>query len=509
MSRTESTIKNIAASFGGQIINNLLRMVCRTVFVYVLGKEYLGISSLYTNILTLLSVSELGFSTAITYSLYRPLAENDRGKVTALMSFFKKAYRIIGLTILGAGLCLTPFLSSLMNAETVRINIYLYYLLYLTQTVVSYLFFAYKRTLLDADQKKYIVDLANSVTQIAMNVLQIVILVLLHSFLLYTLLVVVRGIVENLVISHIVDRRYPWLKENHGKLEQQDRKEIFAQVYATALNKIAVAISTSTDNLVISANLGVLLVGLYDNYYLIVVVIQTAVVGMFRAFTASLGNYYVTESRDKSFFLFRSLNLMNWGIVVFCSVCFLTLFQPFIELWIGAEYLLDYSVLLAIVANFSTNYMLSTLQIFKESSGLFVRGKYRPLATAILNLVISLALVRVIGLAGVFLGSVCSRLFTTWWYDVWLVYSVGFQRPPTGYYAGCIGMHLLIWALSGIILWVSSMVKTSLLVTLVLRGMMSVVMVAGVFFLIYGRSAEFRYLLGKGSAMLKRKLSKC
>lgn len=493
-------------SIGGQMLNSVLRLVCRTAFIYTLGKEYLGISSLYANILTILSVSELGFSTAITYSLYKPLADQDLQKVGALMNFFKKAYRAIGLVILGLGLALMPFLPKLMSGTTDVVNIYVYYLLYLGQTVVSYLFFAYKGTLLMADQKRYLSDVVTYCVQIAMNALQICLLFLTRSFFLYTVTALLSAAVQNIAISLVVDKKYPYLKKCKATLSKADRKNVFGQVYALSLYRISTTVSNATDNLIISSYFSVLMVGLHDNYSMIIQVIQRLLQGFFRGFTASLGNYYATETKEHNAFIFRCLNMLNSGIIVFCSVSFLTLLQPFVSLWIGEDYLLTYGVVVAIVMNFATNYMQSALQAYKDASGLFVRGKYRAVAAAVLNLGISILLVKLIGLAGVFWGSVISRLVTIWWYDAWILHRVGFECSPVRYYIGCVADFVLIFLLTGAILAVSALLTVPLWVTLVLRGVLSVVLVLAAFLLIYGRSAEWRFLADKCRSLVKKKL---
>lgn len=506
MNRINNSIKNAVTAIVGQLLNNVLRLVCRTVFVYTLGKDYLGISSLYANILTILSVSELGFSSAITYSLYRPLTENNIPMICSLMRLFKKAYQIIGFVILGLGLCLMPFLPYLMNGTTEVVNIYLYYLLYLVQAVISYLFFAYKGTLLIADQKKYLNDVITYIVQIAMNIVQIGVLIFLHSFLLYTVATIVSNVVQNMVIAWMTDKKYPYLKQRVDKLPKEQEKIVFSQVYAMSLYRISTIVGTATDNLVISANISVLMVGLYDNYYMIIQVIQKLISGFFQAFTSSLGNYYVLESKEHNEFVFRCLNLLNSWLIVFCSVCFMVLLQPFIRLWIGETYLLSYPVVIVIVMNFATNYMQSVVQIYKDASGLFVRGKYRAVATAVLNLGVSIILVRFLGIIGVFLGSIISRMATTWWYDAWLLYWVGFGKSPLRYYAGCFMVIALILSSSVLIQLICAWIPVTAWAELIVRGISCVVIVNSIYFLLYRRSEEWRYLMDKGKRFLGQKL---
>lgn len=505
MSRTKNSLLNIMASIGGQLLTNVLRWICRMVFIYTLGKEYLGISSLYANILTILSLSELGLGSAITYSLYKPLAENDTETVRSLMAFFKKAYRWIGIAVMGLGLCLMPFLPYLMTGSTEVINIYLYYLLYLAQTVVSYLFFAYKAILLTADQKKYIADVVMYILQIIMNAVQIVILFVWHSFFAYTAAVIVYNIVQNMAVAFIVDRKYPYLKGPVKKLSREQCKDVFSRVYAMSLYRICNVIGTSTDNLIISANISVIAVGLYDNYYMIIQVIQKMLTGVFQAFTSSLGNFYVMESRERNEFMFRTLNLANSWLVAFCSVCFAVLLQPFIQLCFETEYLLDYSVVIIIVINFATNFMQNVVRIYRDASGLFVRGKYRALLAAVMNLVISIILVKKMGLAGVFLGSIISRMVTTWWFDAWILYKYGFHVSPWPFYRNFLATMVLTVLSTVVVQSIAVPWQETVWLTILFKGVLCVVITNGIYLLVYGRSEEFRYLVGKVKQILVKK----
>ena len=505
MSRTTNSLRNAGAAMAGQMLNNVLRFICRTAFIYTLGEEYLGISSLYSNVLTILSISELGLSTAITYSLYDPIARDDREAIRSLMAFYKKAYRMVGLAVLVLGLALMPFLPKLMTGVTDKVNIYEYYLLYLAQSVISYLFFAYKSALLIADQKKYLADFVSYGCQWAVAVAQILSLVFLRSFFVYTVLAIGGSAVQNVMTAVLVDKKYPWLKGEAEPLPEEARKGVFSRVYALFLQKVSTAVGNATDNLIISTFVSVAAVGLYDNYHMIVKIVQNVLSGVFRAMTASLGNLFATQERQRSEFVFRSLSLLNGWLVATCSVCFLTLFQPFVRMWAGEKYLLDFSVVAVIVLNFATNYMQNVVLIFREASGLFVRGKYRSVANAVMNLVVSLILVRYMGITGVFLGSVISRLATNWWYDAWILFQYGFHKKPTWYYVNCLTTILLIALCFFGVELICGGLPGSGWGDLILRGIASVGLTGAVYLLLYGRTAEFAYLKDRVRAVVVKK----
>lgn len=406
---------------------------------------------------------------------------------------------------MSAGIAMMPFLPKLMRGTTDVVNIYVYYVLYLLQTVVSYLFFAYKGILLTADQKRYVSDLVTYAFQIAMNIIQIISLFLIHSFFVYTVIAIFCEIMRNIVVALVVDRKYPYIEEIAVPLASGQKKDIFSRVYAMSLYRISSVVGTATDNLIIAANISVMVVGLYDNYYMIIQVIEKLLKGFFQAFTSSLGNYYVLESKAQNEKIFRCLNRLNSWLVIFCSVSFMVLLQPFIELCFGEMYLLEYSVVIIIVYNFATNYQQNVVQIYKDASGLFVKGKYRAVMTAVLNLGISIILVRKIGLSGVFLGSIISRLVTTWWYDVWLLYRYGFKKSPVRFYLDCILTMLLIILNAGIIEWLCRPWRQTTIWTFIIRGIFCITVPNLVCLIFFGRSEECQYLLQKGRNLIAEK----
>ena len=347
-----------------------------------------------------------------------------------------------------------------------------------------------------ADQKKYLVDFVIYFLKIVTNIIQIIVLMIHRSFLLYTIINILSGIGTNFCIAFITDKKYPYLKEKAEKLTHLEIRTIFKQIYAMFLYRICNIVGVATDNLIISSNINVLMVGLYDNYALIINVVQEVLSSVLHAFTGSLGNLFVTENEKKNAFVFRCLNLANLWFITFASVCFLILFQPFIGLWIGEKYRLDGLVVFIIVMNFATNHMQGVVQIFKDTTGLFERGKYRPVATVIINLVLSLILVRKIGIAGVFLGSIISRLCTTWWYDAMLIYKYVFHEKVTSFYKDCIVTTVVIIGLTAVLQGSIRLFQIpDSWPGLILQGILCVTVVNGFLIIKNRKKEEFGYLL--------------
>lgn len=432
--RTDKVAKNSLTNVIGQGLQILLQFVSRTVFIYVLGKEYLGISSLFTNILTVLSVTELGLGSAIAFSLYKPLADSDEKKIRALMQLYKKAYNIIGFVVLLLGIALIPVLPYLMKDTTDLVNIRLYYILYLMQSVSSYWFFAYKATLLNADQKQYIYNIINYITLIIGSVARIVILLVFKSFLIYTICGILTNIFGNYAVSKRVDKLYPYLDGPSEQLDKDDKTTLYKNVFSTSLYKVNSVIVSSVDNIVISSFISVVAVGFYGNYNLIVSSVESVLRLLISSIQASVGNMYQTESAEKTEKVFRAVCFICFWIYGWCAICLGVLLNPFIELWVGEEYLFGSTTVMVIVIDFLTKGFQRPSIIYKDACGLFWQGKFRPLITACINLFLSVLLAPKYGIAGIVLATIVSRFLTIWWFEPMLVYKHAFKKSVVGYF---------------------------------------------------------------------------
>lgn len=441
-SRTLNSVKNILSSFSYQILMLALSFLSRTIFLKILSVEYLGIQGLFSDILSLLSMADLGFNTAMTFSLYKPLAEHDTRKISGLITFYKKVYLIIATVIFIIGISLIPFLKYIVNLDTEIPNLSLYYFLYLLNTVASYLV-VYKTTILQADQKAYMVTKYTSVFSVLQTCLMLIFLYLTHNYLLYLIIQVIFTYLSNFYVSSVASRMYPYINKKIT-LPQRETRKIFENIKSVFIYKVSNVLITATDNTLISVIVGTVATGLYSNYSLIVLKATTLINTIFYSLTASLGNLIVKESPGKRYQVFLVLQTVSNIFSIICVTEILFLMQDFIRMWLGKEYVLSNFVLFAIVLNFYFSISLLPIWVYREATGLYNKIKYVMLTTAILNLFVSIALGKTIGLAGILLGTSISRILTYFWYEPILLFKNFFMQSSRVYFLSVLKSLLLL-----------------------------------------------------------------
>lgn len=431
-SRTKNSLLNMGASIGYQLLNLVLSFVSRTIFLQVLGVGYLGINGLFSDVLSMLNMAELGFGTAMTYSMYNPLAENDQDTLAGLTHFYKKVYRIIALTIAVIGVSLVPFLPYLINLEQEIEHLELYYLLFLASNVASYLVVS-KTTVLYADQKNHILIKYTAYWHTAQVGAMLLVLWVTKNFTLYlvTQLIFVYG--QNFHKSRIADKYYPYLR-NKVTLPKEKTKGIFKDVGSAFLYKIANVLITATDNTLTSILVSTEMVGYYSNYSIVVGKLSGIVGTMFTSLIASLGNLIAKEKPEKRYQVFQAMQSVSLILSTFCVTCLLLLEEDFIRVWLGPEYMLSTLTLIAIVINFYFLIALKPVTSFREAAGMFRKTKFIMLWTAVLNIIISIALGTFIGLPGILFATSISKLLTYFWYEPKLLFQDYFKKPCMLYF---------------------------------------------------------------------------
>lgn len=431
-SKIENIKKNLIYGFGSFFIKMILSFVARKIFLHHLGVEVLGIDSVFMNIISLLSLAELGVGNAIIYSLYKPLVENNKEKIKSLMRYYKKAYNLIGILIILIGIFILPFLNKIISQNVLSNKIYLIFLLYLANTSFTY-FYSYKSTLLIADQKNYIINITANLIYVLQFLTQTIILVLTKNFVLYLVIQIIFTIIYNIYISRKTVENYPYLLEIAQKMTPKEEKEILKNVKATMIMKISGLLVNNTDNLIINSLLGISLLGKISNYTLIVSAINSILNQLFTSMTSSVGHLNTTEEQEKKYIVFKSINFLNFIFFGIFSLGFIFLSNDFITIWLGKDYLLGRNVIVLLGINLYMFGMQNTIIMYKNTMGLFVQGKYLLLITAFINLFLSIYLGKKIGVEGIFLATLIARISTNFWYHPYIVYKYGLKKPFKDY----------------------------------------------------------------------------
>lgn len=501
--RSENSLRNAAVSVGARFTEQLLAFVSRTVFIMFLSTEYLGITSLFANILNVLNLAELGIGTAINVALYKPLAVDDHEKVKSLMRLYKKAYRYIGLAVLAIGLGLMPFLPYLVKGTTQLVNLRLVYGIYVLKSVLSYLLFAYKRSLLEADQKSYITALITYGVGCLWKILQIGLLFLLQhtpelSFYVYCAGDMLYSVVVNVIIAKKADKTYPYiLEKNVQPLPAEERKALFKNVYGVALYKLSSTLNGSADSIIISSFLGTVLLGLYSNYLLIAGAVIKILNMLFSSITASVGNLNALASDEKKCEIFDSLHLASLWINGFCIICLWVLLNPFFaSLWIGSEYALSEMVVFAMCMNYLVDSLMESPIRFRNAAGLYWQSRYRAVATVFVNVGLSIMAVTVFdwGIPGILLATIISRLSITLWVDTYLVHKYVLHRSPRPYFRKYFLSLALVIGTGGIIKAVCLPMPEDSISFFFLRVILCLIVPNLLWWILFRKKAEFRFL---------------
>lgn len=433
--RKKYALMNLTINISSKIIIILLGFISRKIFITYVGFEILGLNGLFTSIISILSLTELGVGTAIACSLYKPLADKNYKQVKEIMILFRNVYRKIAVILFTIGLIMIPFLKYLWGESEVNVSYsYKIYLLFLFEASISYLF-SYKKILLSADQKNFIVQISNLIYQIVVISLQIIILVTTKKYLLYLFIKIIFNILESFIISKYVDYKYQFLnKISKTELDDCIKNDIITNVKALILHRMGNFLVTGTDNLIISSFLGVIIVGKYSNYNMIFINLKGILTQFSNGLIATFGNLISTEKSEKVYNHFRIILMINFFVFNFSTVGLIILMQKFITLWIGSEGLISSKVVLILCIDFYISGLSEVLGTVRASAGLFNPDKYLHILLAFVNLVISIVLLSVMGMGGVFIGTLVCLIIKEVCVLPRIVYSNIFKQPVLEYY---------------------------------------------------------------------------
>ena len=511
--RVEKMQKNIAWGTFSRIVVMIYSFVSRTYFIKYLGVTNQGINGLFSNILTMLSFAELGIGTAMNFSLYKLVADNDIPKIKSYMAFYKKAYRIIAAVVGGIGLCIMPFIPMLMTKQDIQGaggNIYAIYGLYLFNTVCSY-FVSYKYSLSNAEQKGYIFTNINLIFNIVCQTGQLVILFTTRNFLCYCVVGAVVQLFQNLVTNWYMNRLYPYLKEKDAeKLSKSELAVIIKNVKALVISRIGAILVNQTDNIIISAVINVTSVGLIDNYNTLLKNVNGFLNIVMNSQTASFGNLIASEGKERQYTLFNNFRFLTFWMYGFVAVVMFTLMTPFVVIWLGTDKTTTTITIFLILLNYYLSGHRSCVYNVKVAGGIFDQDKFLAFATAGVNLVASIGFAYLIGLPGIFLGTVLQGFIETG-VRPYFVYRALFEKPVREYFitgakylgvvvfagAICYGLQLLILP-SGILETATGSTIAAraqvIGVRFVILAILAVCIPNAIFYFLYHKREEFIYI---------------
>lgn len=434
MDRTKSTVRNIKWGMINKVIGILLPFLTRSVLIYKLGSEYVGLNSLFTSILQILSLTELGLGSAITYSLYRPIAEDDVSLICSLLKLYKKIYRYIGVAIILMGVVLTPFLQKLIHGNCPQdINLYILYVMYITNTAVSYLLFAYRSVLLTAHNRSDITNKIQLCILIFQNISQIVALTLFNSYYFYIAVLITSTIFNNIVVNIITKRIYP-LYICAGEVPKEVKGQLKKQVAGIVISKVCAVLRNSFDSIILSAFLGLTLLGKYQNYYFVINALCGFTTIIVTSMTAGVGNRIIKESADSNYNLISKLNYIYMWISGVISISLSCLYQDFIQMWIGSSNLFGLEVVVSMALYFYVMKLSEMIYVVKEASGLWWEDRYRPLIEGLTNLALNIILVRKIGVLGVVYSTIITMFISDFFIMTWIVFKKYFKKSMKEYF---------------------------------------------------------------------------
>ena len=491
--RTKNTVTGAIWGILEKVVSIMLPFIVRTVLIRKLGSEYLGLSGLFSSILQVINLTELGFGAASVFAMYKPIAEDDYYTTGAILTYLRKIYKLIGLLTIGIGIISMPFLKYMISGDVPSdINIYILYIIYIANTAVSYLLFAHKRSLLSALQLNSIINKLAFMTNIALYVSQILILFFVPNYYYYIIMLPLFTIISNVCCSVVVDKNYKqWLL--YGTLDKSIKDDIKKRLFPLMSTKLAVVLVNAADTLVISAFLGLIEVAIYNNYYYIMNSISGFLLVIYGAMQAGIGNALVVDSSEKIMKDFKKFCFINNWIDTVCTVSLLCLYHPFMELWVGKDMMLSFGMVILFCVYFYTSNIWRVVIIYKDAAGIWREDMIRVYLGSALNLALNIGTIRYIGLYGVIGSSVASNILVVSWMG-YILYKSVFQESSKEFYVTLLKdmfIAIIVCVCSYELCKICNLIDYKLL-ALFLKGFMCVVLSNAIMYFLYRRNPVYK-----------------
>lgn len=493
LDKSKNTKRNIIYGIINKTVTLLLPFLIRSIIIYFLSAEYLGINSLFSSIIQVLNLTELGFSSAIVYSMYKPVAENDEETICALLNFYRKAYFIIGCVVLVIGLSLLPFLDKLINGDYPSgLNIRIIYLFYLINTVLSYMLFAYKNSILNAYQRTDILSNVNTITLSGMYLVQIVILTITKNFYLFVVMMPFFTLLNNIIIAVISKRMYPQYVCK-GKVSKDLLSGMKKQVSGLMVTKLCAVTRNSFDSIFVSAFLGLTTTAMYGNYYYIMNAIIGVLMVVSNSMLAGVGNSIVTDSVEKNYKDLQKINFIYMWIAGWCTICLLCLYQPFMKIWVGEELMFSIPVMISFCIYFYALEMGVVRGVYSDAAGLWWENRYRAIAEAIANIILNYCLVQFMDVMGIIIATLISLLIINFGLGSQIVFKYYFKNKKLHEYFLCHVKYFLVTAFISIITYlIIGTVTVDGILGLLIKAFICVILPNILYILIYRRNDMYK-----------------
>lgn len=500
--RSKNATRNIIYGTGFKIYTMLVPFCMRTLMIYFLGVEYLGLNSLFTSVLQVLNLLESGVGGAMVFSMYCPISSDDTKKICALLKLYRTYYRIIGTLILVGGIVITPFLPYLIEGDVPSdINLYVLFYLNLATTINTYWLFGYKTSLLFAHQRIDIINKINFITETGKYVLQIVAIICLKDYYIYTAIIILAQIITNLVTAAVTSRMYPQYYAE-GELPKLEIRNINSKIRDLFLTKVGTVIFNSADTIIISAFLGLTTLAIYQNYFFLITSITGIISIIYNSCTAGIGNSLIVETLDKNYLDFKKMTLLIFWIVGFCTICFLCLFQPFMKVWVTEKLMLDFKMVILFCSYFFINGIYLFFELYKDAAGIWHEDRFRPLVVSGINLLLNVILVRLAGIYGVLVASCVSKLFFGIPWCLYNLFRVVLKRKVNAYVKKIIYLSTVIVIGCVLLHFVTHYINIGGVAEIIFK--LLICCVAGNFFfwLVFRREKEYGLLLNMVRGLL-------
>ena len=505
-SRGLNSIRNAASGVLKTAVKILFPFLLRTILLYYLGEEYLGLNSLFYSILVVLNLAELGFSSAVAFRIYKPLADEDAEKVGAYLNYLRSAYRLIGTLILAAGLLIMPFLPRLINAGWPDdINIYWLFLIYIINSSISYFFAGYKGVLVIASQRMDYINMIEMSMYCLQYIVQLAVVMISRNYYAYILVMPLFTILVNCVTAYLTDRKYAKYL-NREKLPVYERKAMLGDIWGVAICKVSEVTRNSFDSIIISALLGLVPVAVYNNYYYILTAVLSFMIILNQSLQSGVGNSIATETREKNEHDLYKLSFFSAWLNVVCSTSILCMSQNFISIWVGQRMLLtDFDMMLFAVYFYILN-MCSIRNLYFDGNGLWMQGKYAFIAESLGNLFLNIILCRRFGITGILAATIITVFLCGFVWRSRILFREYFRKSATPFFRFHLAWGIRACVIAGLTWSVCRLAGSYGFSGLIMRLFICIVMPNGILFLLYRKRPEFREGVEQLKAIvLKRK----